>query len=170
MIKKFDNEVSRVDNLTIDKAAELLYVNVKYAPVRVIISKIISFYADKHRFKMSSSAKKIIEKEFPNAIDNDYVIWERMNGKSNKVGLHREHVVPTQFVYNYLVDHQDELNIEMIKDVLNKLECVMITNDERDLLDRKDKPLKGTLLSNMPENWNFTKNIFERFEAAGIIM
>ena len=176
-MKKFKNEVSRFDQLDINVAAENLYMRIVNYPSRISIKRDIQYWADKHVYKkenISVKAYNIIKTNFPEKIlENGDVKWnfKFVNKSSNRIPLHKEHIIPNEFIYQKLVDefnnkdlyNKKDEGVKFIKELLNIHFCGLITNDECKILDSKFK-------STMPNGWNITDDPKVRLTIAGIKM
>ena len=176
-MKKFKNEVSRFDQLDINVAAENLYMRIVNYPSRISIKRDIQYWADKHVYKkenISVKAYNIIKTNFPKYIlENGDVKWnfKFVNKSSNRIPLHKEHIIPNEFIYQKIVDefnnkdlyNKKDEGVKFIKELLNIHFCGLITNDECKILDSKFK-------STMPNGWNITDDPKVRLTAVGIKM
>ena len=176
-MKKFKNEVSRFDQLDINVAAENLYMCIVNYPCKISIKRDIQYWADKHVYKkenISVKAYNIIKTNFPkNILENGDVKWNSkfVNKSSNRIPLHKEHIIPNEFIYQKLVDefenkdlyNKKDEGINFIKELLNIHVCGLITNDECKILDSKFK-------STMPNGWKITDDPKVRLTIAGIKM
>ena len=176
-MKKFKNEVSRFDQLDINVAAENLYMRIVNYPSRISIKRDIQYWADKHVYKkenISVKAYNIIKTNFPEKIlENGDVKWnfKFVNKSSNRIPLHKEHIIPNEFIYQKLVDefnnkdlyNKKDEGVKFIKELLNIHFCGLITNDECKILDSKFK-------STMPNGWKITDDPKVRLTAVGIKM
>lgn len=108
--------------------------------------------------------------------NNGNVKWNYKLCNKNYCNLHKEHIIPGKFAYEKLVDMFAENNfydiknknkaIKSIIEIINKLYCDLITNDECKCLDSKNLKLKDK----MTNNWKWTDDPNLRLTAANIEM
>lgn len=174
---KFKNEVQRNDQHDINRVAEYLWYAITICPSKNSIKRDIQYWADKHVYKkenISVNAYNIIKINFPKYIlENGDVKWNSkfVNKSSNRISLHKEHIIPNEFIYQKLVDefnnkdlyNKKDEGVKFIKELLNIHFCGLITNDECKILDSKFK-------STMPNGWKITDDPKVRLTAVGIKM
>ena len=75
-----------------------------------------------------------------------------VNKSSNRIPLHKEHIIPNEFIYQKLVDefnnkdlyNKKDEGVKFIKELLNIHFCGLITNDElTEVLDASDIVIPG---------------------------
>ena len=82
--------------------------------------------------------------------------------EGSEVRLIKEHSIPINVIRKILVQEKPT-NIKDIENILLRFYRLgVLTKDEDDILSSKG------LNSKMPDSWDFSKNVFSRYEVAGI--
>ena len=114
---------------------------------------------------VSVAAKKILDK---NGFKSSNGRYKNKHYKKDKkdIGLIVEHVVPTEFLYRWILSKKNDLSLNMLTAVLKNCCICLITKEEHKMLDA------AGLESTMPDaRFNcMSDDCFSRYKAAGIKM
>jgi len=149
-----------IQTVSPEDQARMVYVNLQFPETpgsRENVKFIIGGIADKRIYKyFSRGAYEVLLEKAPQNITRDGVLY------SDSLGLRREHMIPNKFVLDYLFANKDTITVEEIQNIMQLLNCALITLEEDKLLNNVH------LRTRMPAGWNFGDSELARYEVAGL--